>query len=643
MARSLISKKILYQMEKIIEFTPDQLNRYIRENIRHKAYADMVKQMNRIKVHADGTMPTELIRKQRPSESEKNQKYREDIYEPETESPVSRVFNNLEKIRKSPDWKIKFDQNKIPKQITEEQSLEDYITEYFPFFGSIEKWAFDVALRENLIDANAVVVITPISFAIAENEYLQPFPSIYNSDMVLDFVPDNYAVVKSSDQATYIEGAVTYNDGEVYLVITSFKIQRWEQTKSNKTFTCVIDYDHNLGFMPAFRMGGLYKTSMDQLMIYKSRIDSMVPHLNKAARESNDLDAGVVQHMHLESWQYAAQDCTECQGTGKLMVNGEFSDKNANCKKCAGTGKIIGTSPFGTFMISPQMAGENPQPVPPKGYIDKDVSIITIQDKRIGDHIYKALSAINMNFLADMPLNQSGKAKEVDQDALNTFVNSIAEDLVSILKKIIYIINEYRYSVIIPDKMKRIEMLPSITVPEKFDLLSSDYMIQDLEKSRNVNISPILINEMTMGFAVKKFKDQPDILDKLQLILALDPFPGMNQDDKVTAMQNGGIMKEDYIISNNIYQFILRALEEFEAENKDFMSESIVSQRKIIFGYAQKMANDMSAKDRILNPAPVPGGEPCPTCGGKGQMMINGKMQDCPDCAGTGKMPPKMA
>lgn len=632
-------------MEKVISLSGPQMEEYIRRGKKHKAYDETVKIMNKLRVHADELMPEDLISRRRPSEMEDLLQYRKDIFEPITGGAISKVITSLAKIRKAPDWKMKYDENSIPARVVEEERLQAYLEENFPDFKSFEKWTFDVAMRQYLIDPNGLIAVLPKFYNVAENEYLQPYPVIYNSDQVYEYEDGNFAVIKSTDQATYTEKGNTFYNGEIWYCITAFKIQKWEQTSQAKEFTLTLDYIHELGFLPVFRMGGLFYKNMDSVSLWKSRINAMVPRLNEAAREYSDLQAEVVQHVHSEKWMWATQDCGHCHGTGyAVQVAGVVgTSNNQECPHCHGRGKIVSGSPFANIVLSPEMAGEKTVPMPPAGYIQKQVEIVSIQDKRVDDHIYKAYAAINMEFLAQTPLNQSGKAKEVDRDELNNFVNSIADDVVNIMRRIINITIEYRYRIIVPGKTERQSMAPSITVPDRFDLLSSDYLITDLEKAKNIPLNPVLVNEMMMGFAAKKFSDQPEVKAILQLLLELDPFPGLSEEDKITRLSNGGITKSDYIISCNIYQFVQQAIEEFEGKDREFIDLEFDDQKKVIQGYADKIAKSLEVKTSIMDGLNNPqdpnnpmNTQQCDTCGGTGKMP-DGTM--CPDCGGSGMVP----
>jgi len=574
----------------IDELSVSQLQDYISRNKRHKAYKKTVEIMNRLMVHANGDMPRDLIRQRRPSESENVKAYREKIYVPITKSTVSKIITSLAKIRKSEDWGIKYDATKAPARIPKNETLEAYCEKYFPYFGSLTNWAFNVCLRLYVLDPNALIAVFPLDTLIPENEYLEPFPVIYTSDLVLDFVPDDYAVILSTDKATYTDKGQQFDDGHIYYIFTSTRIQRYEQINVDKDYRLALDYEHGLGFLPVFKTAGLFSQSMDKTFIFESRIDGARPWLDEAVREYSDLQAEVVQHIHSEKWVYASQECAKCNGAGRVLVEGQ--QVYTDCNACKGQGRYVPTSPYENYVVRAPLVGEQSAIIPPAGYIQKQVEIVTIQDERINAHLYRALAAINMEFLAQTPLNQSGTAKEVDRDELNNFVSAIAADMVNILNKIYFIIAEYRYMLVAPDADERNGMLPQIPIPQQFDLLSPTYLVEELGKAKNMNLSPVLQNALMLEFAVKKFNNEPKVRDELQLSLSLDPFPGADETDKTVQLQNGGITKEDYIISCNIYQFVRRALDEYTAQNKDFTLLDFETQKKVIQGYVAEIVTN---------------------------------------------------
>lgn len=568
------------------------LKDYIIDGRRHKCYRQTLDIAERLKIHADGLKPGALLTERRPSESKEVKDYREKIYVEITKSTVSKILNCLGKIRRSQDWSIKYP-DEVPSVIRPGETLQDYCEQNYPYFNSVTNWLFNVGLKNYLIDPNGLLVVMPLEFSIAENDYLRPFTFIYNSHQVLDYVQDDYAIIHSTDKSLYKNGT-TMEQGEVYYVITTTEIQRWEQMDAMRNMQLTVDFRHNLGRLPAFKLGGVFKEAQDRTFLYESRIDAIVPHLKEAVREYSDLQAEVVQHIHSEKWEYQSQECPSCNGTGKAKRRG--TSETVTCSKCKGAGSLA-QSPYSTRIVKPPMPGIPAVPIPPAGYIQKQVEIVKIQDERIANHLFRALSAINMEFLSQSPLNQSGTAKEVDRDELNTFVNIIAEDLVYLLDKAYSLICDYRYMWVITSPAERRKLPPAIAVPEKFDLLSSSFLVDEMNKLKTANVNPMLIRAVEIEYAAKKFNNDPQVKLETELVFNLDPLPGVSDEQKLLRLQNKGITELDYVTSCNIYQFVKRAL----VEDRNFATLAPMRQAEKIGGYAQEKIRENSAANSVMS------------------------------------------
>ncbi len=576
------------------KFNSDQLKNFFSGKYYHKAYSETVRLADEIKIHSDGEYPEKIIEERRPSESKAVKEYREKIWKPITKPVFSKIISSLNKIRRSSDWSIKYNLSKVADRIPLGESLNDYCEKNLPNFKSITNWAFGVLLKTYLVDSNALICVYPMQEQIEANEFLKPFPYIYYSHQVIDFVEEDYAIVKSTDKVLYTENN-QQKWGDCYYIITTLSVQRWEQYTSDKDYRLSWEYKHELGFLPVVKAKGIFKEALDGNFIFESRISSIIPHLDEALREYSDLQAEVVQHIFSEKWEFVSDECPQCKGKCKIPGTG-FMSKDIDCPTCDGTGNKA-RGPYTTLQLKPPMAGEANFPTPPIGYVQKQIEIVKIQDERIDKHIYKALASINMEFLEKTPISESGVAKEVDRDELNNFVNSIAEDIVAVLDSVYYFINEYRYKLLIPNLEDRIEMLPTIAVPEKFDLLSSTYLETQLQTAKSNKVNPVIINALEIEYANKKFNNDSFIRDKVALILQLDPLAGISEDDKMIRFSNKWITKECAIISANIQEFISRAIE----ENGDlFFKMQLKDKKALMQKYAQEQIKSDSSVAEIL-------------------------------------------
>lgn len=575
-----------------MELTPQFLQPYFDGKKKHAGYAVTVELYQKLCIHANGEYADKLINERRPSESDEIKAYREKIFEPVTKDSFKRILTSLNKIRRSSDWSVRYEADDMPASLPEQDLPYAYTEEQFPGgYGSVTNWAFTVLLKNYLVDANAVIMVMPLNTEPEANEYLEPFPLIFNSDKVLEYKEGELVILQGESNAEFKYGHTTRYDGEVYYVITPEYIQRWEQLNSKREFILAGEYYHELGMMPAFRItADFYKTFGTQ-RISESKISSVVPRLNEMVREYSDLQAGVVSHLYPEAWEWETETCSNCKNseTGKSMgrvLGGKDGKELVPCPACGGSGRGAGTGPYRKMIVrgANTNIGEQAAPIPPKGYVEKNTNIIELQDKRIDKHQYAALASINMQFLLNVPLNESGYAKEVDKDELNHFVYGVAEDTVHIIDKIYQLIIEYRYRVAVPDSVKRNAMLPAISVPEKYDLLSLTYLLEELTKAIAAKVSPAIIITMLKEYVSKKFYNNPQLRDTLTCMLDLDPFACMDTETKVQLKQTGGIVEIDYIISANIQQYVMRAME----EDKAFISKPYPEKRKVMEKYAME-------------------------------------------------------
>jgi hypothetical protein len=600
------------------QLNPAQLRAMFDGNRLRSIWSDAVNNYNRLRVHADGELPIWLIKDARPGESDAAREYREKIYEAETQNPVERVFGVFEKIRRSPDWMIRFS-SEVPAIIRKGETLQDYITENYPVYGSLEDWLFEDALRNIGLDANAVLAVIPKEFIVAGADYIKPVVHIFNSPDVVDFVAEDYAVLKSKELSsllsqeqqmnrirsgntqeynTRLKNLYQFNKyitesfmpGQVYYVITTNEYQKWEENSSNK-YELTGLWVHGLNELPAWQMPGKFQNRVGKYVLKRSLLKPMVPHLNKAARESNDVDAGVIKHLHLQKWYFGDNKCKTCSGTGKVpSANGPV-----NCDSCNGEGIRTGTSPFEDIIIKPSKIGDQAIQTPPVGYVTLDPEIIKIANDRIKEHIYKALEAVNMSHLADAQLNQSGTAKAYDGDEVNTIIYSFAEMVTGIANMAVYFINKLRYAKLISNETELKKLLPVIPVPEKFDVINFSMLLTEYSTAKNSGLNSIILAELQKEISEKKFYANPIVKDFVQSVMETDPFPDKTNEDKTLLEGQGLITKRDAVLSCYIGDFVQQALE----ENKNFATLSRKEKKDILLKYADEKITELSNASEV--------------------------------------------
>jgi hypothetical protein len=580
-----------------IEFTQKEIDNYFKDRAYHPFYKEANEISEMMDVHAsggknpDGTLTNRLVKllhERRPNEPLEVLEYRKKIFVPKTKPTFSKIFSSLQKIRRSSDWSIRYEGEF--SRIAEGETLEDYCESYYPGFTSLTNWVFTLMLRKYLIDPNAVVYVSPITMDVQVNEYLRPIAEIFDSKNVIDFVEDDYAVLLNPTGAIYYAENKPVK-GRSYIICTTKQILRYDQVNGRGSIVLTSAYDHNLGVLPAFKLKGVIIEQTGSSYLYESRISGVLPELDEAIREYSDLQAAKVLHIYPERWEITQSECVSCKGTG-IRPNPLYTGPDCGCAAqitcdtCHGRAYTV-AGPYNKILIKPAGMGEQNIPTPPAGYVEKDIEIVRVMEESIEKHIYNALSAINFEFLAEKPLATSGIKTAMDGDELNNTAHSIAEDIVSAMDNIYWLTALWRYGALYSaDDIA--EMVPNVPVPEKFDILSAAHTQQELKSAKDSKNNPVIISALEIDYATRRFNADPDVRDRVQLILKLDPLPNITEDDKMSRLSNKGITLETYIISSNIQEFVQRAIE----EDKKFIDLDLEKQKEVMQRYADEILNE---------------------------------------------------
>ena len=580
--------------------TAELLAQYFEGKRKSPIYDDATRMYNDIRVHANGETPGDIISRRRPNESEEIQAYRLRIYEPVTKQTFNSVMQSLGKIRRSRDWAIKYSRDVKFPLIPAGDTLEDYCEFRFPYYTSVTNWLFSVMLKSSLVDANCAVLVLPLQTQQDPTCYKQPYPVVFHSDQIIEYLEGRFAIFKSSEQVQVQNGKGITLSEKFYLITTNEVVPYIKRGDSWEALTEEI-ITHGLGYLPIIRPRCQFARTVQEYNLFESRISAMIPSLNEAIREYSDLQAAVVGHLFPERWEIATQECMTCHGSGHMpnaYTGTDVKSKQVICSSCNGLGATSGAGPYKKTVIRLPKTnlGEQAVPMPPFDYVKKDIDVIKVMEDRLDKHLYRSLAAINMQFLAQTPLSISGDAKNVDRDELNNFVYNIAEDLVYIADYLYAIIADYRYAYQYPDTIERRRMLPYIPVPEKYELLGANDTMTTISQMRGNGIGGSLLTAMLKEFAKKQFFQEKEIAIPLLLEMELDPFAGMSEADKSTLLASGNILRQDYIKSAYIKDFVKRAL----AENKGFADMLYEQQVAILDAYAENVLGRLSVIGCLL-------------------------------------------
>ena len=569
--------------------TPEQLQESFKRRLKYTAYNETVDRAHHVCFHVDGherliggkkllnPYYVKLITDRRPRESEKVRDYRQTIYKNITKSTIKKVLNTLVKIYKAPDWKISYDRTPTPSGIPKAERLNEYAEKNYPGFGSLKNWAATFMTKQIIKDANAVVVVMPVDLELPDNEYLKPVANIIPSEKVFRFKENDHLLYEAEEKTTYmVDGRPI--QGDVYYLFQDGMFSKLLQIDSDRNFRKVDIRPYPV--IPFFRIGGEITDVVEGSIIYESFISGMLPYLDEAAREYSDLQASVVQHLYPLMWFMAGQDCKKCNGTGLVAREG----KNVACAKCKGEGTMP-RSPYTDITVKQKAFDEGTPVTPPAGEVAKSTAITELQSERVDNHLYNALSSLNMEFLSRVDASQSGIAKEFDREELNTYIGGIARHIVeNVLKPVYKIVAAWRYSGVF-EKFE--ELIPSIAVPEKFDIVTDRMLIAELEKGKEAQIDPVIRSEVEIDYAEKRFRTDEKSRQLIITSKRHNPFPGLTQGEIDEKVLSGSVSKIDAIMSAYIVSFVTQA----SIEDPEFLTSGFAEQRaKLIEMARQKLS-----------------------------------------------------
>ncbi len=556
--------------------------------LRHDNYHFTVIHTEDMSVHLIGDKPVRLLDDYRPNEPPEVYNYRINIYEPFTLSSAQKIINTIDKIKNNSNFAINFPEDTPIKN--EEDTLKVYTEENYPVYGSLLKWIFDVVLECDLNDPNALVCFIPFKPTEDDSDFFEPIGKIFRSDQVIDYSLDEYYTILLDEKSLIKKGNINVWEGLIYLVFTKNEIIEYRQTAETngvKIFSQEVLFEHEFDEVPVFFLGGSYMQKTFP-PVFKSFISGILPFWNAAIRQQSDLDAQFVQHMYLERVEIEVEcDAEGCQAVeGESFSHGIVREGSCiSCNRCKGSGFIQGRSPYGVTKVKKEELGDNPQIFPGTEYITKPTEIVTVTIDYIKSLVERGFAAVNMEVADRVPLNQSGRAKEIDREDRSNFILKISDNLFdNIIFNSYRLVNLWRYNQLLNgDKEKLKENMPVINKPTNVDVATINTMNQEMVSLKEAGISDETFSVLEKDMIDKRFVNNKAQRQFLNAVIELDPMPNKREDDKMAILASRGVSQLDYVISSNMKPFILDAV----AKDKEFFSKTREEKLAILTTFAQ--------------------------------------------------------
>jgi hypothetical protein len=401
---------------------------------------------------------------------------------------------------------------------------------------------------------------------------MQPMPIVVLAENVALFDSQNQVCVVITNDSQYSRHGRRiriYNETQI------IEYQQSDDTGYRLTFA----YAHNFGYMPVFRLGGVVRD--DGKDVYESVIGSLAEYWIEALLEYSDLQGAMAQHCYPEKWQYSNDICQVCSGAGTHY--NETTKTDSTCNNCKGKGVISGV--YAMHLIKPGNIVEGQPIIPPAGYISKELESTRLLREEIEKNIYKGYCAINMQHLAQVPAAQSGIAKAIDRDDLNTFLHSVATHLANnILSVCYYFISKWRYSALLSEA-EIVDYQPIISIASQFDISSTNMILAEIKAAAEANVSTGTLRGLMVNYANKLYEGDVAQQQISELEINLNPLLNKTTDEVAMLQSGGTITQVTATIYSNISEFVRKAY----YSNSNYFSMPYQTQYEILIVYANEV------------------------------------------------------
>lgn len=422
-------------------------------------------------------------------------------------------------------------------------AFRDFLTLEYPIYENFWNWVWTKLLQAFLIEPNALAVLW--------FSQKGPFIKLFTANQVLYYEPGEFVVLSSEQPNRYY-----YIDDTA---IREFELESGGWGYNNISVNETVINEFNYEFLPFCFVGGNYK-SFHENSVFTSVISGVCPFWEQALIAFSELDAGIKQHVFPDKWRFLSGTCTNCNGTGKVSFRG-VGDRveYAQCSVCNGTGDPP-TGMFAEILIQPNTGLTEKAPIPPLGYVQKDFEPIEFLSSYYKEMLREGLRAVNMEFLAEVPLNESGRAKEVDRLEVNSFLYEVANIFLNgCVNKCLLFLAKALYEDKDTIYIKK-EVVPTVVIPTEFDHIDNGAWDQ-LEKMYSSNVSNEIIAETERRLIDKKFQSSPYERSILLLCNTIDPLRGYKTEEKIELYGAGAVTTEDFILSIHIRSIVRKVID----------------------------------------------------------------------------------
>jgi hypothetical protein len=567
----------------------------------YDGYNRLVRDYKDILVHSDrGDFPEDLFREKSPNMSQQEQDYLEANYKNITLPVFEDFVNSIARAFSDGNWSLEYNEDKATYK---EATFKEYINDNL----SLTQYIKEILLPQKLKDANGAIAVLPKKFDTKEIEedgeivlvlndqvLFEPIPKYYTVEQVVH-ITEELIVCESNERSLVDFGNNKEKQaiGKIYDCFTATNYYRIEQVGKyvDWEFETVINWEHDLGYLPAFRLKGK-PILINGAEHYQSPFLVAVDSLDLALINENNKQTSLQQTMYPQrvtignACDFKNDDGYTCFN-GKIKYNNDDGvEYTSDCPSCGGTGLEARPSRMGTVLVNPDSASLGQDTVKPSEAIhfaQPATEPLVFTGKDVASKIQNARNVLKLNS-AEVYKGRDVTAEEKrqDLDATYAFIKPNSDQTFELFNDILYTVGKMRYG----NDFNEYKLTKAIN----FDIRSKEDYTNEIKLAQEVG-DPILIAKAMRDYLSYIFhtdENQRRLLDAIELA---DRLFGSTPDNIKSGLANGSIEVWEKILHESITYFVKVA----KAEDEKFLEKDPKEQSEKLIELAKSKANQMAA------------------------------------------------
>lgn len=565
----------------------ETIEEYIKEFSKLPEYAH-IKQweqvFNQMAIHTRKRLPKELLLARRPNEDEHIFNYRIANYEAITYGSMNKCLDDVNRILSAVSYQVKAQDDTI--KFLSETSF-NYDGETLSFQQYIQK----IVLKRMIEDPNGFLLWFPGGEGVTNSATkVEPKPLLVYSSSI-HYIDENiFSFLSHEKTPLRTQGNKSEYCGLVYWIFDKNIFYKYYQvgTKSKPDWALEVIYKHNLGTIPAIKLGG----DINSDGYYESYFAPYNAFGNEAIRQYSDWQAIMTLSNHPLKEVFEA-DC-EVDIINTISNNIPDAEQKFDKVKQKGLLKLRNrtASPFSVIerkviaKASENMEAHLPYEFPSVRFIQPNIENAKYAGESWQLLIDKAEQALNIDMTVGV--NQSGVAKQIDKESQYSMLSKIGNNVFgNIMQKSIICIEAYR--TMKPTK----SVVIAIITPSTFWVKNEDDLVNEITTLKEKNAPAFFMAEASLDLAKKRFAGNPVSKKMFEFISTYDPLFIYSTAEKSTYVASG--LADARLASISLYM------------------PSVLMQIAQEIGYARftdldliKLKEIFDAKINILVPEPTP-------------------------------------